>query len=51
MRAGKYEAHKYSDHATVLNDLLESDMSEAEKAKDRIKAEAQTLVGAGTSTM
>ncbi|KAI9694165.1 MAG: hypothetical protein M1822_003436 [Bathelium mastoideum] len=51
MRAGKYEAHKSSYHPTVLQDLLESDMPEAEKTKDRIKAEAQTLVGAGTSTV
>ncbi|KAI9710154.1 MAG: hypothetical protein M1820_002956 [Bogoriella megaspora] len=51
MRTGKCETNKYFDHPTVLRDLLESDMPEAEKAKDRIKAEAQTLIGAGTSTV
>lgn len=51
MRAGKYEAHKYSQHPTVLHDLLESDLPPAEKSKTRIRAEAQTLIGGGTSTV
>ncbi|KAL9079238.1 MAG: hypothetical protein Q9157_001856 [Trypethelium eluteriae] len=51
MRVGKYVAHKHSEHPTVLKDLLESDLPQAEKKKNRIRAEAQTLIGAGTSTV
>ena len=50
IKDGKDEAHKYSDHPTVFHELLNSNMPEKEKTKNRIRDEAQTIIGAGIST-
>ena len=51
VRSGRDEAYKYSDHPTVFHDLLNSRLPESEKAKPRIRDEAQTIIGAGISTL
>lgn len=50
IRGGQDDAHRYSDHPTVFHELLNSNMPEREKAKNRIRDEAQTIIGAGIST-
>ncbi|KAI4215335.1 MAG: hypothetical protein LQ351_002235 [Letrouitia transgressa] len=50
IRSGKDEAHKYSDHPTVLHDLLNSNLPQVEKSRTRVRDEAQTIIGAGIST-
>ncbi|MCJ1312098.1 hypothetical protein MMC25_005772 [Agyrium rufum] len=51
MRVSGPGTQEHSQHPTVLQDLLESDLPPAEKSPSRIHAEAQTLIGAGTSTV
>ena len=51
MRSGKIIPNSRSEHAALLQDLLDSNLPEAEKARTRIRDEAQTLIGAGTSTV
>ncbi|KAI4170325.1 MAG: hypothetical protein LQ343_005078 [Gyalolechia ehrenbergii] len=46
IRGGQDDAHRYSDHPTVFHELLNSNMPEREKAKNRIRDEAQTIIGA-----
>ncbi|KAL8940289.1 MAG: hypothetical protein Q9211_002353 [Gyalolechia sp. 1 TL-2023] len=50
IRVGDDDAHLYSDHPTVFHELLNSNMPEREKATNRIRDEAQTIIGAGIST-
>ncbi|KAL9024943.1 MAG: hypothetical protein Q9196_006142, partial [Gyalolechia fulgens] len=50
IRVGDDDSHLYSDHPTVFHELLNSNMPEREKATNRIRDEAQTIIGAGIST-
>ncbi|KAL8837303.1 MAG: hypothetical protein Q9170_002560 [Blastenia crenularia] len=50
IRSGTDDAYKHSEHPTVFHELLNSNLPEEEKAKNRIRDEAQAIIGAGIST-
>lgn len=50
IRSGNDKSYEESGHATIFHSLLESNLPESEKSRERLRDEAFSLVTAGSLT-